>query len=227
MGVLTVTVTYPEIRTATRWRVKHDLELGNTVWRPRLPEVHPFFPNHYSEFGRGWQVLAKSANPKVSAEKMTVVYWYRLWMTNKQGFGMDGKMGSNGEMNPYDPRANYFEGKDLGFPNIRVEALTTGGSLIEGEEMGDNVVVNSLHYKNVPPLEWFMQHPEFHTIAVTVDGRGTPRPFPQGLQPDGSNATIIHPFVTNRDRYPTLVIPKYKLQRWEHSYPPDPFKLYL
>ena len=197
------------------WRVLHDLETPKGVWRPNLPEVFPLFPSHFSDFGRGWQLLSKAMNPKISASKWTNVYTYALWIANGQGFGDES-----------DQRANYVAGRNLDKPNPRVECLTTGGSVLTGYVEGSNLVVRTLDVNVVPPLDWVMARPWFWTYAVTVDGRGIPRKFPQGLQADGSIVPIVHPLIANPSRYPKITIPLSSLERWTADELPDPFRLY-
>lgn len=198
------------------WRVKHDIEIG-TLWRPNMPEVHPLFPNHHSEFGRGWQLLSKAMNPKINGSRWTACYTFQRYVTNNQGFG-----------NPNDPRANYVLGTNLKEETPRVEALTTGGSFHTGTVEGNVLIVETLDASAVPSLDWIMARPWFWVYAVTVDSKGTPRRFPQGLQANGEIVPIIHPLVTNRSRHPKITIPLSKLEKWDMTKPlPDPFKIYL
>jgi hypothetical protein len=220
MGIQVV-VSYPQPRNTNLWRILHDIELqtlyGQNLWRPNMPEVHPFFPNHHSEFGEKFQKKVIELNPRIDVNKLAACYTYKRYLTNNQGFGMED-----------DPRANWFTMKNLEYENPRVEALSTGGSLIEGEESGDNVIVRSLHYADPPPsYAWFQQNPQYFVYAVNVDGLGTPRRFTQGLQLNGEIVPIVHPFFTNRSRYPVLTIPKWKLIRWTEQNPPDPFRVYI
>lgn len=207
----------PPVPVPQLWRVKHDIELPKGLWRDNMPEVHPIFPNHHSEFGKAWQLLSRGMNPRISVYKWTACYSYQRYVTNNQGFGMDN-----------DPRANYVLSKDLGYDLPRVEALTTGGSFHTGEVEGQDLVLETLDVHDVPTLDWIMQRPWFFVYAVTVDSKGTPRRFPQGLQPSGEVVPIIHPFFTDRRKYPRLTIPLAKLEKWDQTRGlPDPFKVYL
>lgn len=218
---LQIIVSYPEVRRPVLWRVMHDIELANLkikpLWRPNMPEVQPLFPNHHTEFDERYQRKVIELNPRVSNDKLAACYTYKRYLTNDQGFGDDS-----------DPRANYFTMKNLDCELPRVEALTTGGSVHRGEEFGDNVIIYTLHYSDpIPSAAWLYGHREYLINAVSVDGKGTPRRFPQGEQPSGEIVTIVHPFFTNVKRYPVLVMPKYKLQQWAQSYLPDPFTVYI
>jgi Lyzozyme M1 (1,4-beta-N-acetylmuramidase) len=198
------------------WRVKHDIELTKGLWRDNLPEVHPIFPNHHSEFGKDWQLLSRGMNPRISANKWTAVYHFKLWIDNNQGYGMES-----------DPRANYVLRENLTCDNPRVEALTTGGSFHTGTVEGPNLILETLDVNHAPTLDWILARPWFFVYAVTVDSKGTPRRFPQGLQPNGEVAPIIHPLIADRRKYPKLTIPLSKLEKWDMSKGlPDPFKVY-
>lgn len=198
------------------WRVLHDVETPKGVWRPNLPEVFPLFPSHFSNFGREGQLLSKAKNPLLTPAKWTNIYMYTLWIANGQGFGDE-----------TDQRANYVAMRNLDKPNPRVECLTTGGSLLTGYVEGSNLVVTTLDANNLPSLEWLQERPWFWTYAVTVDGRGNPRRFPQGLQPDGSIVPIVHPLIANPVRYPKIAIPLTCVTRWTAAEYPDPFRVYL
>lgn len=207
----------PEVIAPQLYRVRHDIELPRGLWRPNMPEVHPIFPNHHSEFDRPWQLLSKAMNPRIDNNRWTACYTFQRYLTNNQGFGM-----SN------DPRANHVLGKNLRCDNPRVEALTTGGSFHSGVENGKDLILDTLDVHDVPTLDWIMARPWFWVYAVTVDGNGTPRRFPQGLQPSGEVVPIIHPLFTDRRKYPKPTIPLSKLEKWDMSKPlPDPFKVYL
>ena len=209
------------------FRVLHDLELRRVMaenripedelpYRPNLPEVHPLFDNHHSEFNRGHQLLSKAMNPRISNQKWRVVYWWRLWITNHQGFDK-----------PEDPRVDFVNMRDIGAPRPRVECLTTGGSVLMGKVEGNDLVVKVLNVHDpVPTPEWMYNNPWFLTWAVTVDSHTKPRPFPQGLQPNGEVVPIAHPFIGNARQYPRITIPLWKVKEWRHSYMPDPFTFY-
>jgi len=213
---LQITISYPEFAKPVFWRVKHDIELPQGIWRAHLPEVHPLFPNHHSEFDRGHQFLSRAMNARISVGNWTSVYHYRLWIANNQGFGMK-----------TDPRANWVAGKDLDYLNPRVECLTCGGSMIEGQDLGENVAVKVLDFNSPPDLTWLKSHPQYWTYGTYCGGDGTPRRLPEGTLITGEVVPVIHPLIANPKKYPILVIPKYKLQLWTQALPPDPYRVYL
>lgn len=199
------------------WRVLHEREVPS-AWRnvpPRMPEVRPLFPNHHVPFGKYWQLLSWKMNPLLTAGNMTAVYHFRLWIANNQGFGMED-----------DPRANYFENKNLSRALPRVEALTCGGNLLTGQIQGDNLLLETLDWRNAPPsLEWIQARPWFVTEAVKLDGEGYPARFPQGRQDNGFQPGARHPLIADPGRY-VITIPLWRVERWTASELPDPYQVY-
>lgn len=199
------------------WRVLHEREVPSHLRTTPLnmPEMRVLLPNHFSPFGEAWQKLSKAMNPRISNNKWTAVYGDTLWITNRQGFGND-----------EDPRANFILGSNLTSPLPKVEALTTGGSLLTGRVSGSYLIIEALDHRSPPSLDWILDRPWFWTYAVTMDSHSNPRPFPQGLQTDGSVAHIIHPLVCDPVRYPEIKIPLWRVQRWTAAELPDPFRVY-
>jgi hypothetical protein len=195
----------------------HELELpeDRRITPAGMPEVRPLFPNHFSRFGLSWQLRSRGMNLRISDNKWTAVYGYLLWIANYQGFG-----------NPDDPRANYVLGKDLNSGDPKVEALTTGGSLLTGKIVGSNLVIETLDVHNPPSLDWIMQRPWFWTYAVSMDGKGKPRRFAQGLQLNGEIVPIIHPLIADPGRFPLITIPLWRVERWTAPELPDPYTIY-
>jgi len=198
------------------WRVLHDKEIG-PLWRSNLPEVFPFAPNHFSQFTRPWQMLSFSMNqPWLTKAKWTRVYWHNLWIANHQGFGME-----------TDPRRNYVLETNMDKSLPRVEALTCGGNVLTGTPVGDQLLVDTWAWRDSPPdVTWMMAHPWFVTYAVTVDQNGVPRRFPQGMQPNGYMADVVHPLLCDPTRF-VITFPMSLLQRWDEEELPDPYTLYL
>lgn len=193
------------------WRVKHDKELGE-LWRNNLPEIHPFFDNHFWEFNEAWQRFTFALNPHLTPNKWTAVYGNRRFITNGQGF-----------LDDSDLRANYITGEDLNRPNPKCEALICGGAVMAGRVEGDRFIPNTLNSRNAPPsVEWLKARPWLMFDAVTVDSNGTPRMFPQG-----SGTPVLIPLVADRTRYPVITFPMAKLQRWTAAELPSPYGIYL
>lgn len=177
-------------------------------------------------FTEAWQRQSFGLN---TMDKME---WTNLFsdttaFTNNQGFGKRD-----------DPRANFITGENLRAPLPKLEALLCGGAVVTGvpsfrlaaalrqaADLSRNLFrvsfgffrqsvrslldvntlqVYTLNGRDAPPrraLEpWEMYH------AVTVDSRGIPRLFPQG---DGK--PVILALVADRDRYPVVTLPMYKL----------------
>ena len=198
------------------WKVLHDAEMGEDR-RKNLPEVQPLFPNHHVPFMQIWQRLSRAANPFLTDDKWTAVYGWKLWIANNQGFGNDD-----------DPRANYILGTNLDKKDPRVEVLTCGGNLLTGYEETGNLVVETLDWRAfAPTTEWLLAHPWFCTYAVSVDGKGQPRRFPQGEQPNGEMKDIIHPLMADPERFTKITIPLDKVIRWTAAELPDKYRLYL
>lgn len=220
------------------WRVKHDRELG-ALWRPNLPEIHPFSPSHFVPFNEAWQRYSFGLNT-MDKNEWTSVFSDTTAFVNNQGFGKGG-----------DPRANYIKGENLRSPVPKLEALVCGGAVLTGsvafslaqtlqqvkriakelptmsfgffrQSVRSLLDPNVLHTctldgRDAPPrraLEpWEMYH------AVTVDSRGIPRLFPQG---DGQ--PVILALVADRDRYQRVTFPMYKLVRVPDNAPiPSPY----
>lgn len=148
-------------RWPTLWRVNHD----TTLWRPNLPEVFPFLPNHYSFFGRRWQLLEKQLNPVMTNSK-----WHNLHLggndgddatafNNRQGFEMRG-----------DPRVDFVNGKDLGAPLPKQEALVCGGAILAQKYIQDNYLYCEYIDANAPAptLQYVLDRPWLYFDAVTV-----------------------------------------------------------
>lgn len=201
------------------WRILHESELPEELRHtpPGMPEVRPFFPNHYTPFLDVWQRLSKELNPLLTPEKWTQVYTGALWIANNQGFDMAG-----------DPRNNYVTGvTDKSWKDPRTEVLGCGGDLRTGYEEGENLVVQALNWRAfTPSADWLMDRPWFLTHAVRYGKDGQPKRFPQGEQPDGSVATILHPFMADTERYTKITIPLKFVERWTENFLPDPFTLY-
>jgi hypothetical protein len=185
------------------FRVLHDREMG-ALWRPGLPEVHPFSPAHHTLFTEAWQHRSFNMN-SMSREKWTSVYSYKIAFTNDNGYG-----------DPGDPRRNYIMGENLREEFPKVEALVCGGAVLTGVVSGDVLVVHTLNGRERPPE---IIEPWEMFDAVTVDRNGVPRMFPQG---DGHPVKI--PLLADRTRYPLLTFPMSKLRRLRDDEPiPDPY----
>ncbi len=193
------------------WRVRHDVETIKGNWRPNLPEVHQLFDNHFTPFSESWQRLSYDLN-NLSRDKWTAVYTYERAFTNGNGFAKPG-----------DPRRNYIKMEDLTEPLPKVEALVCGGAGLTGKVSGDYLIVETLNGRSTAPsLAWLLARPWLYFDAVTVDGNGVPRRFPQG----GGERVLI-PLIADRTRYPQVVIPLTKLAKWSGPGMPDAYKVYL
>ena len=216
LALTTRTSTYHGTLTATParhfWRVKHDKELPQGIWRAGLPSVHPILPNHHSPFQKWAQLVSFELNPWLDEELWTKFYHYRYAFTNDNGYGDDS-----------DPRANFVTGEDTTAPLPRVEALVTGGSMIEGERLGDWVKVRGLHYNTPVTAEYLRAHPEFWVRGVYASAAGVPYKL-LGHKYDGP--PCVHPLIVN-DAKGELHIEAWKLVEWTGAGVPEPLKLYL
>jgi hypothetical protein len=170
------------------FRVNHD----KTLWRPNLPEVFPFFPNHYTPFTRGYQLLENNLNIALD-NAMTGSKWHNLHLggnqgdkatafNNRQGFEMVG-----------DPRVDYVNGKNLGAPNPKQEALVCGGAILKMKSVDSQYLYPAYIDGNrpAPTLEWLLARPYLFFDALSVDGSPNGivlRKFPQG---DGKRVRIL------------------------------------
>lgn len=207
----------PSVARPRLWRVLHEIEKPpEERFNPvNNPEVRSMYPRHFSNFGKEAQLLTMAVNPRISPLKLTVVYDESTIITNNQGFGL-----------PDDPRANWFLNKDLDCDPPKVGALTCGGCVLTGFPTATNLIVTTLDYREIPTLEWFLQRPWFHTYMVTVDSHLKPRPFPQGIQPNGENVPIVHPLIADTKQYPVITIPLKWLEEWTQPELPNPFTVY-
>lgn len=197
-------------------RVMHDKEIWLDNWRPGMPQVHPLFPNHFSKFGAPWQWLSKDMNPGLSADQWMKVYTGKRFLNNND-HGFDA------------PCANYVTGEHIrdGSPDPACEALLMGGSLALVRFEGERAYIESLDVNGEIPTAAEMKLKPFFTLhASSCDGKQNPRRFPQGEQPDGSMLDIVHPFFTNRQRFPQLYTDAWRLQIWTPSWLPDPYTIY-
>jgi hypothetical protein len=192
------------------------LELPESLRRnpPGNPEVRAMFPNYFTWFRKDWQFLTRYMNPRISAQKLSNTYSTERYLTNQQGFSDS------------NPRADYFTMENLTYPDPKVENLLTGGMVVTGYVLNNSLVVTMMDDRHVPSLSWVMERPWFHLWAVTVDSHLKPRPFPQGLQPNGENVPIVHPLFANVASYPITTIPLIYLETWTQDFYPNPFTVY-
>lgn len=137
------------------WRVGHD----KTFWRPNLPEVFPFFPNHYAKFTRGFQLLEKSLNPFMTGAKFVSLHSYTTAFNNKQGYGMT------------VPRADFINGTNLGAEPPYQEALVCGGAVLAEKYRDANYLYPEYvdGNKPAPTKQYILDHPWLAFDALSVD----------------------------------------------------------
>lgn len=164
---------YPEL-----WRVDHD----RTFWRPNLPEVFPFFPNHYTKFTRDFQLLEKSLNPFMTGAKFVSLHGYTTAFNNKQGYGMT------------VPRVDFINGTNLGAEPPYQEALVCGGAVLAEKYRDANYLYPEYidGNKSAPTTQYILDHPWLAFDALSVDWSAQLkhiilRRFPQG----GGHRVII------------------------------------
>lgn len=152
------------------YRVNHDA----TVWRDNLPEVFPFEPNHFTEFGREFQVLSKMLNFILTREQWRAVHTYERAFNNQQGFDKPG-----------DPRADWINIRNTTSENPRQEALVCGGAILKKRFIDDDYLYPEYidGNKTAPTLAWVLKRPYLYFDALSVDGTASGtliRRFPQG-----------------------------------------------
>jgi len=78
------------------WRVKHDTY---PFTRLNLPEVHPLLLNHFSEFGRSWQLLERALNSHLTDAKWRALHGYKRAFNNgnKSIYGTHGTTSIGGK----------------------------------------------------------------------------------------------------------------------------------
>lgn len=199
------------------WRVKHDKENGE-IWRAGLPEVHPLFiepkessGTHFSAFRKWAQLLSRDINSTFPMAIWEKIYWDNYWIANGQGYGI-----------PTEPRANFVNNVRINEALPRVESLTTGGSFLKGERIGDWVKVEGLAFDVPVTVDFLKANPHFWTRAIYASATG--QPF-RMLGHKYNGPALIHPLIYNRQY--GLYIQVNKLQAWRSSELPDPLKLYL
>jgi hypothetical protein len=206
-------------------RVLHECELPpeRRTTPPKMPQVRPLFPNHFSVFDRPWQMLSWKHNPLLSGANMTAVYNDHLIIANDHGFGNT-------------PRRNYFLLEDLDAAlQLMVEDLTCGGNVLRvlGEIMFKTTagkvpcfIVETLDCSRPVTYEWLKQRPWLITEFTKLDPYGNPARFPQGKQSDGYQPGVRHPLVANPGTYPTIVIEQWRVVPWTLPHLPDPLQVY-
>lgn len=144
------------------WRVKHDA----TFWRPNLPEVFPFFPNHYTKFTRGFQLLEKSLNPSMTGAGFRSLHGDTTAFNNRQGYGRSG-----------DPRVDFINGTNLGAPSPAQEALCCGGAILAEKFRDANYLYPEYvdGNKPAPTTQYILDHPWLAFDALNVDWSATLR----------------------------------------------------
>src|SRR5687768_13816188 len=86
------------------YRVNHD----TTLWRPNLPEVFPFEPNHFTKFTRGYQLLEKSMNALMTNSK-----WRNTHLGGNNGDDATAFNNGQGYNMTGDPRCDWVNLRDL------------------------------------------------------------------------------------------------------------------
>jgi len=171
------------------WRVKHDIERPEGLWRKWVPEVYVLGPVHKVYMTKDWQervmwplFLYGAPNlgtGEYARKKFTETYGCHRAFDNNHGWQCK-------KTPPHGPFRNYITGEDLGkglpaFDKPRV----CGGATIAGEVNGDWLIVETL---NKPvDIDWLVARPWLYFHATTVHADGTVGRFPQG---DGSPVLI-------------------------------------
>ena len=152
------------------YRVNHD----ETGWRSGLPEVNPFFPNHFTDFGKDYQLLERRVNYVLNNQDWRSVHTWQRAFNNQQGYDRLG-----------DPRADWINLRDTDRDPPKQEALVCGGAILRRSFVDDEFLYPVYLDGNrpAPPLEWLLKRPYLFfdavTVVKTINGIVIRR-FPQG-----------------------------------------------
>lgn len=162
MGTLTLKPTIP------LWRIKHDAELPEGIWRSGLPEVFPL-NGETAPFGKAWQLLTFAMNPGMAPGKWRAVFRFDKAFMNRTGFDRPGY-----------PKADHVNKTDLTSPLPRWDKTRVcGGATVTGTVSGGDLIVSILDGSQpAPSLEWMKAHREYWFYAVNSTYEGITN-FPQ------------------------------------------------
>lgn len=151
------------------YRVLHDAELPEGIWRPNLPEVWPL-NGEVTRFGESWQYRDKSLNPAMTGGHWRSVHASNRAFNNGQGFN-----------DAAEPHADYVNRLDLTSPDPAWDKTRCcGGATLRGIEQPPYLIVDILDGFSPPPsLDYFRAHPWLYFHAVNSTENGITR-FPQG-----------------------------------------------
>lgn len=146
------------------YRVLHDVETPQGIWRAGLPEVFPL-NGERTPFGKAWQLLAYAMNPGMTGDHFRALYGAHKAFNNGTGFPSQG-----GD----EPKADYVNMRDLTFPLPAWDKTRLcGGATVTGTEDGPDLIVNILDGFQAPPtLAWLLANPTlfFHAVNSTIGG---------------------------------------------------------
>lgn len=194
------------------YRVNHD----TTLWRPNLPEVFPFEPNHYTIFSKYFQLLEKSLNPT-----MTKLRWRNMHLGGNQGDDATALNNRQGFEMAGDPRADWVNLRNLTSPSPKQEALVMGGAIlkrryIEGEWFYPEYLDGN---QSAPTLEWLRKRPWLYFDDLSVDG--TPNGIVLRRFPQGNGARVYSLLLANRP----IKIHLSKVTKLNRNFPvPSPYQ---
>ena len=192
------------------WRVKHDQELQG-IFRPNLPEVNLFEPNHVVKMTKEIQEMCyellkhgmkNSTDEEVKKAYRRVYHWDRAF-NNFNGYEREG-----------DPRADFINSRDLDselpkFDKPRV----CGGAKIKGwlsDAWEGWLKVSTL--RGAVPVDVLVSNPHLFFEAVS-SGKNIAQ-FPQG-----HDEPVYIPLITGEDVY----FPLWKLKQVGEDEEVDPY----
>lgn len=191
------------------WQVMHDIEIGNGVWRPKLPEVFFFEPVHKVKMTEGLQILmfelfkwgAPNLDSSLHIQRWESLYGCHRAFCNYSGFRCRYPESRGG---PHGPFANFIRREDLNESLPKLDKpRVCGGATIAGRVSGNYLIVETL--TRPVTLEWLIQHPWLFFPATTVkDDKGNIGSFPQA---DGEPCYV--PLIATQEvRYPLKYLRK-------------------
>ena len=155
----------------SEYRVCHDREINETMWREGYPEVFTL-ANSATQLTKEWQLLIMVMNPGLSPKGFRALFnWCRALSNGPAGFDFPG--GS--------PRADFINGRDENAKLPRLDKVRVcGGAILHGTQIGNVLIVQTLNGRKAPPsVDYIMSRPWLYFEAITVRSDGSNGRFPQ------------------------------------------------
>lgn len=138
------------------YRVNHD----TISWRDNLPEVFPFLDNHFTNFGKEYQLLERQLNAHLSNSDWRDAHTWQRAYNNQNGYDRPG-----------DPRADWVNNRDTTRDPPKQEALVSGGAFLK-RRFADSDFLYPAYIdgtRPAPSLDWVLRRPYLYFEAVNID----------------------------------------------------------